>query len=492
VVDSYAVSVRLMLAVVGFAKVFRRAVRRESVLRDIDEVERLANQRLTAAMIGLLRGFAINVFDADSREDRLLVKTANQGRQASSRARAALLRQLEDIRAGLRDVTLGVGGAVAGLDNSNKLFECGWSWGVTDTAPLVETSFTGIRQPKGHAQEAPYLYFTVVALDCIQHLFSERTRMLGLLDEEQSRLARALQIRFDLTLSYWSRLARFGEGRWPLEEMPWTTTDGARSDYLSLLVAAIVVLDFANRSAPEGEPARIAAVLQELAQRARITRSATDDADPAVMLHHPGFGFDLEGTEQVEGGPMLRWQLTDFSTQLLKQTLRVAIIVRSVDIRGALTELADEVWERHLLPRRLAAGRGDGERPVALWDRPEAVYPHLDSTDKRPSWYYTERVVSCLVTAAELVQSRPLASPPLVVHAKAVLAEADHLFDQELMRIGTAGPSMRERLRDADATLRRAREMVERQPGTATALASIVLADLDQVSAARQDGSGVF
>ncbi len=60
------------------------------------------------------------------------------------------------------------------------------------------------------AEARPYLYFTVVALDGIQDLFSERTRILGLLDEEQQRLARALQLRLDLTRQFWAKIATFG------------------------------------------------------------------------------------------------------------------------------------------------------------------------------------------------------------------------------------------------------------------------------------------
>ena len=44
-------------------------------------------------------------------------------------------------------------------------------------------------------------------MDGIQDLFSERTRILGLLDEEQQRLAQALQLRSDLTRQFWSRIA---------------------------------------------------------------------------------------------------------------------------------------------------------------------------------------------------------------------------------------------------------------------------------------------
>ncbi|WP_432833797.1 SCO2524 family protein [Dactylosporangium sp. CA-092794] len=483
VVDSFAISIRLSLAVIGFARVYRRSVQRSDLLSDIEDVEALANRRLTAAMVGLLRGFTINVFDAEHEFGELLLDTINQGGQAPSRVRAAFRSQLEDIRAGLRDMTIGISTSDE-LANPNKLFECGWSWGVALEAPAITTSAKGIRQPEGYSERAPYLYFTVVALDAIAHLFSRRTRMLTLLDEEQNRLARALQIRYDLTLSYWSRLARFGSARWPLEDMPWTTLDGARSDYLSLLVASIVVLDFANTTPTEGDTVRVGEVLRELAQRARITRRPTNESDPAIQLHDPGYAFELEGSEGIGGGPRLRWLLTDFSTQLLRQILRVALLSSTVETRAALTELADDVWSEHLLPRRT--------RGVGLWDSPQQVYPSLTPPDDRPSWYYTERVVGCVIAATELIRDAPLPSPELIEQARHLLAEADHLYDRELMRVSASGPSMREELQDVDGLLIRAHEMLERLPGTAKSLAEQVLVSLDRIAAARHDGAEVF
>ena len=98
------------------------------------------------------------------------------------------------------------------------------------------------KQPTGVAEARPYLYFTVAALDGIQDLFSEQTRLRGLLDVEQQRLSRALQLRWDVTRQFWAKIATFGGGdRWPIEDLPWTTTDGSESDYYSLLLTSIVI-----------------------------------------------------------------------------------------------------------------------------------------------------------------------------------------------------------------------------------------------------------
>ena len=87
-------------------------------------------------------------------------------------------------------------------------------------------------------QQVPFLYFTVNALDGIADLFSARTVILGLLNEEQQRLTAALRLRWELTQRYWATIATFGEARWPLEDIPWKTTDGRESDYYSLLVTS--------------------------------------------------------------------------------------------------------------------------------------------------------------------------------------------------------------------------------------------------------------
>ena len=483
VVDSFSVAIRLMLATIGFVKVFRTVVRREDLGKEIDTLEAMASKRLSAAMVGLLRSFAVYVFDVGSAEGQSLVRMVNQDGLPIRRVVDDLQNRLKDIKAGLRDVTLG-SGQVSDLENPNKLFECGWSWGIVTGAPSVVTTAEMGVQRGGTAQDAPYLYFTVVALDCIQSLFSERTRILGLLDEEQQRLSRSLQLRWDLTQSYWSRIARFGQSRWPLEDMPWRTTDGVQSDYLSLLVSSIVVQELAGRRSPESDAVRVSRVLEELAGRARITRRALE-GDPAVLLHSPGYPLDLVGSKAGDG-PVLTWRLADFAPQLLKQAIQVAALMRSVETRGPVVNLADQVWEDHMALRQLPDG------PAAkLWDQASAVYEELKSSDGLPSWYFTERVVGCLISAADLVASPPLRSPSLTDLASDLLAEADHLFDQELLSVAAeAGPAMGTALHTVRTTLRRAHDVIRERPGTAYVLAGSVLRELDRLAAARQKATG--
>jgi hypothetical protein len=479
VVDSFSTSLTLTLATIGFVRTFRAVVRREEILRDLAKIEAMASVRLSAAMVGLLRSFTGNVFDADSEEGHNLCRTANQTGMPARRIVEELRSALRDTRAGLRDLTTG-SGQVTDLDIPHRLFDCGWSWGIVKDAPMIETSEAVGEQRDGVAKPAPYLYFTVVALDAIEDLFSERTRLLGLLNEEQQRLARSLQIRWDLTQSYWSTIATFGDGRWPLEDLPWRTTDGVQSDYLSLLVTSFMVHDLPGRREFDADHSRVGSALAELAGRARITRRPFG-GDPATVTHVRGQVFELVGSEEA-GGPPLGWTAPDFASLLLKRTLLLAGLVSGIEERARLLTLADDVWD-HLARRRITGGAASG-----LWDEPSGVFTQITSRHELPSWYHTARVVQCLVTAAKVISGRPLSSERLTGYASDLLSEADHLYDQELLSGSTeAGPSMREALRNVDVYLRRARRIVHDRPGTAAALASEALRDLDRLAVARQD-----
>jgi hypothetical protein len=482
VVDSFSMSITLMLATLGFIKVFRQQVRRDDLLAEIAELEAMASKRLTAAMVGMLRSFSVYVYEYDSDPGRTLCRTVNQNGLPDRRIAESLRRELRRTLAGLRDITIGSGQSDE-LDNPNRLFECGWTWGIAKDAPEVETAEDIGEQRKGMAFNAPYLYFTVVALDAIEDLFSERTRLLGLLSEEQLQLSRYLQVRWDLTQSYWSTVASFGEGRWPLEDLPWQTTDGVQSDYLSLLVTSVVVQDLVRRRA-SGDLPRVGSVLDELADRGRITRRPFG-SDPALDLHAPGQRFDLDGTEEL-GGPRLSWVVSDFAPLLLKRTMRVAGLVDSIENRERLLALADEVWD-HLDARRITEASADG-----LWDQPSGVYRDIRTRYDKPSWYYTERVVQCLITTASVINSRPLNNRQLTDFVTYLLGEADHLYDQELLSLSIeAGPAIRQSLQQVRADLRRARNILHDRPATAVALASDALRKLDQLALARQDAPGV-
>jgi hypothetical protein len=482
VVDSFAMSITLTLAAIAFCRRFRSILRREDLRQEVDKLETLASTRLSAAMVGLLRSFSVLVFDVNSTAGRILCRMVNQTGLSERRIVDNLQRALVDIKARLGDLLISSGQATD-LDNPNRLFQCGWSWGIVKDAPRIDTAEKIGPQSDGVAQEAPYLYFTVVALDGLADLFSERTRTEGLLNQEQLKLMQALQVRSDLTHLYWSTIASFGTDRWPLEDLPWRTTDEDESDYYSLLVSSMVVHNLVQSRGSDAALGRVGRVLQELASRGRITRRALRD-DSAVRLHAPGFSIPLRGSEEAGEYP-IGWRVSSFAPLLLKRAIRVAELLRDTGLRGRFLTLVDDVWD-HLLLRRLHDGPGQD-----LWDQPNGVFDQVSVRYELQSWYYTERVVECLVAAAHMVNRPPLHSTRLAEIAAELLSEADHLYDRELLSwSGEAGPSMRTALQAVYANLQRAWEILYDRPGSATALASEVLRDLDRLAAARQDVTG--
>lgn len=487
VVDSYSMSITLCLSLLGFVRNYRQSLRSARMIQETDELEKLASQRLTAAMVGLLRSFTVNTFDTNEPPGQAMCRMINQTEVANEILVHNLLDELSEIRAGLRqELSLGLGQVGEELENRGRMFECGWSWGIVDGAPEVSFRADAVtdigQQPVGVADPRPYLYFTVVALDGIQDLFSERTRILGLLDEEQQRLAQALQLRWDLARQFWAKVATFGGGRWPLEDLPWTTSDGRESDCYSVLLTSIVLEGIGSERVANIDIERIGRLLGELANRGRITRRAMLN-DPALHLHVPGIRLRMIGTEKVAEGPRLQWTVSSYSVLVLKRLLRVAELLEDTTARARFLDLADEIWA-HVERRKIgtAAARG-------LWDEPTRVFTDASLTAyELPSWYHTERVIEVLVAAANVTQTVPTTTPALTEHARNLLVEAEHLFDRERLR-GTSdvGEQMRENFQVVNAKLRRARELIRDRPGTASILAADVLRDLDEIDAARQD-----
>ncbi len=484
VVDSFSMSITLCLAVLGFLRTYRQGLRSARMLAEIDTIEGLTSNRLTGAMVGLLRSFVVNTFDSDELPGRVMCAMVNQAGIANELIVRALLDALSEVRAGLRqEATIASGQVADELDNRGRMFECGWSWGVTDGAPEVPLVTDLGRQAVGVADARPYLYFTVVAMDGIQDLFTERTRVLGLLNDEQQRLARLLQVRFDLTRQFWNKVATFGGGsNWPLEDLPWTTSDGDESDYYSVLLTSIVMQGIGGDRIGNTEVERIGRLLEELANRGRITRRLMKN-DPALEVHLPGMRLRMRGSEKVEAGPLLKWTVTSYSVLLLKRMLRVAELLDDSASRIRYLDEADKIWS-HVEARKMTTGPGRG-----LWDDPSGVFPgaEMPSYDA-PSWYHTERVIEVLVGAANVTLNLPTATSQLGERAEQLLAEAEYLFDRERLR-GTSdtGERMRESFQVVGAKLRRARDLLRDRPGTASILAGDVLRELDTVDAARQD-----
>lgn len=477
VVDSYSMSVTLGLATLGFLKVFTAKPRRAGVTERAEALRVATSARLTSAMVGLLRSFTVDVFDVDSARGRALTHLVTRGRPGDRTLMRQFRHRMRPLRAAIRD-RLVLGLDVLGvLDDEDQLFECGWAWGVVRDAPWVETGEAVGRQPGGVAAPAPDLTFTVVALDGIVDLFSERTLTLGLLDAEQQRLAEALRLRRQITRQYWSTVARFGEGTWPLEDIPWRTAGERESEYFSLSVAAILVQDLTRGPADADEIARLTGVLERLADRGRVTCRETV-GDPAVALHNPGLRIPLPGSECL--GPKMEWSLTAFSAQLLKQTVQLCALSRDSGSHDRLLRLAEQILES-LWRRRIGAGPGQ-----RLWDDVHAVHVDSPKVEEPLSWSITERTVESLVAAHRLYERPPIRSPQVADLATALLGEAEHLFGCELMEPASTGGGSRElSLKQVEVGLRRARGLLADRPGTACALALRALAELDQLAFGR-------
>ncbi|MFF5076840.1 SCO2524 family protein [Actinoplanes sp. NPDC000266] len=485
VVDSYAISVTLMLAIIGFTQDYRR-VARPSAFDRIDDLEDKASKRLTAAMIGLLRSFSVNVFSMDVEMGTHLMRTVNQSRQRPDQAAEKLREALKEVIAGLRDdLSIGIGTVKAEeLEDPRWLFECGWSWGVVRGASPIETNADIGAQGEGIAENAPYLYFTTVAMDAAQALAAERTRLPGWLDPEQLRLAQQLQARSELVRTYWATVATFeSEGAWPIEDIPWKTTDGRETEYYSLLVVGLVMSQMATETVTDEGLRRVLNVLDRLAERSRITARVTGDDASGVEIHHPGVSFPLVGS-RTRSGPLLEWTFVDMSPVLLKRTVELAALMPSGALRRRANDLADKIWG-HLSRRRIRDGVGEG-----LWDSPSGVFTHAGAVEERLSWAYTKRVVDCLIAAAQKVSTQQKPDQELGDLATSLLDEAEQLHDLELLNSSArAGSPGRATLDQLGSQLRAARENLPERPGVSASYLYPVLLELGRLDAARRANS---
>ncbi|MEV5450795.1 SCO2524 family protein [Streptomyces sp. NPDC048405] len=485
IVDSYSMSVSLCLATLGFLKVYRGKTGRQGVLDRIDALQHATSARLTAALVGLLRSFAVHAVDVSSDEGRTLVRLLGRNRYSDRQVVERFQRRFKSLRAQITEsVALGLDADVRDeLRNTNRLFECGWAWSVVRGAPEVplepESAHAVGVQPLGIAHPVPCLHFTVVALDGIIDLLSDHTLVLGLLTPEQQKLADGIRLRWEITQQYWSTVARFEDDAWPLEDIPWrTTVPQPESEYFSLTVVSIVVHDMMRRRTTDHDLSRLVRVMERLAERGRITGGTGRD-DPAIGLHNPGVTMRLPGSEAL--GPAMTWVMSDFSTQLLKRSVQLCSLSPNTASEERLLKLAESALE-HVWNRRIDQGEGAG-----LWDDVQAAHPESPARTSKLSWSITERVAECMVAAHVLYGQSPIRSVQLSVPAREAISEAAHLLGREQVDHPAPGPrtSQGQWISGVEADLRRARALVDQQPGTALALALDVLTRLDTLARAR-------
>jgi hypothetical protein len=265
----------------------------------------------------------------------------------------------------------------------------------------------------------------------------------------------------------------------PVEDLPWRTSDGIESDYFTLFVASMIVQRLSREPSGTGAPvlARMGQVFGDLASRGRITSRPTSD-DQALRLHVPGSRLRLVGSEEL--GPRQAWVVSNYASLLLKRVTRLAGLLPETADRDRMSQLGDVLWG-HLLQRRLGQGPGSG-----LWDQPANALP-IEESYAEPSWYHTQRVMECMVVAAEVVAAAPAASAELTPLVYEYLSEAEHIFNQEKLRgMPTKGHSIRATFPSIEKKLDRARQLADTRPGTALTLTQDVLRDLDALAMARQ------
>jgi len=482
VVDAYSMSITLCLSLLVFVDSRLNLEQQVRQHKKLTELQRLASRRLTAAMVGMLRSFVVNSVSVDSEPGRAILEMLGQGEVTDTELQRRLAERFERLRAQISG-SLRLGLSEDSKPQKDQLFECGWTWGIARGAyPITEyAAELEVSKKTGCAQPRPWLYFTMNALDAIVDFTSRRGTVLNVLNDEQRGLADALSLRWDITQRYWSTVARFDPESWPLEDIPWRTSDGLESDYFSLLVMSVLIQDLVARTATDADLLKAAGILQELAWRGRITRRMTEH-DEAAGLHHPGVPQVLDGSEEV-AGTRLALYATDFAPLIIKRSLQAAQLTDDVEAREALMTLAESAMD-HLQERRMTVA-GD---QVELWDDLSGFPGLAGAAFDKPSWYLTERVVEALVATAAAFEQAPPRSPVMYDHLLRLLNEADHVYNQELLRSNVSEKtSLRDRLEEVGTLLERARELRNRRTSTAIALSERALRLLDALEVARTD-----
>jgi len=484
VVDAYSMSITLCLSLLFFADSRLELEIQAKHKENVRDLQRRASRRLTAAMVGMLRSFVINSVTADSAPGRAIIEMLRQGDTTDAEMVKRLAERFERLRTQIA-TSLRLGLSDDAKPEKDQLFECGWTWGIASgSKPIEEDYAVGLKvsEKTGYAQPRPWLYFTVNALDGIVDFTSRRAAALNVMDDGQRDLADALSLRWELTQRYWSTVARFDAERWPLEDIPWRTSDGQESDYYSLLVMSVLIQDLITRAATDADLLKAVGILQELAQRGRITRRMTE-GDEALALHYPGVPQGLGGSAEAVGTALVLYT-SDYAPLIIKRSLQAAQLTDDVEAREALIGLAESAMD-HLYERRMTRN-GD---PIELWDD-LSTFPGMKKGVKfdQPSWYLTERVVEALVATAFAFEQEPPRSPVMYDYLLRLLNEADHVYNQELLRSNVfEKTALRDRLEEIGTLIGRARELSKRRTSTAISKAEEALRLLDALEVARLD-----
>lgn len=409
-----------------------------------------SSKRITGAMDGLLRSFAIEKLPIDEWQ-----KTTGRTWPEESGGDQSQ-NFLSTTRVQLR-----------GLEYELPMrltFELGWSWGPIEPSQRLKVAEISEDEanadPALFAEAAPYLYFTMNALDGIADLASPELEAGSILTSDQLAMASRLKSLANMVSTYWLSLAiaddsRGGPGEWEIETIPFRTADAQGSVYWNLYLARVILSGIALK---DSDLEKLANLAERLGEAGRVTTPPyPPETDPAVKeAHFPGLEIRLlSGGEK--GHQVYGWSAYDFSPQLLKLASQVARQTEQSDVKQRMLGLSQRIW-RHLF-RRIGPGDGlhwdyfasvfgegfdfwgakDGKKSEVQINASKASVGWPMKEKGVNSWYMTERVVEALVAAAEAEQSRPRPSDTLRQLAMALFLEAqsnsaDRSLDPEVQK----------------------------------------------------------
>jgi hypothetical protein len=462
---------------------------------DDTAMEDLLDERLTVAMRQLRDSFiAVPVPEDRWREGNYPYPTGRDGT-----ALAEIKQRLQTRAQALR------------VSHSIR-FHCGFSWGRV----AAQDDDAG-----WYAEPLPYLYFTVGALDAIADVTAQAVRAANILNEPQNVLAAELGFMYEQTSRFWTVLSRLPgatPGTLKIEEVPWRGFDKSTSLYWTLYVLRVITARTDSEEFRDPEYIdRLVRVVEELGQRARISRdpvarskppkeevvrflarrwvrdgkASADGHDQLLeQLHHlldnpEAFAEQLDqlrSTVLFQTGldmtdPALDVHLEGETLKLLADSNRLSSDAWAADfnvydlapqllkVTAKLMAVTREqrTWKRltiirdhlwrHLLRRRFASEWP--ESAGQAWDQVERLREDLPQPEITavPSWYITERVVEALAAVDAADRARPVAVSELADTVQRVL---DDLRWQATVGVPTASrrASFRMRIGQIESRMR--------------------------------------
>ena len=281
-------------------------------------------------------------------------------------------------------------------------------------------------------------------------------------------------------------IATFGDGRWPLEDIPWRTTDGRSPTTTACWSPRWSSRTWSDSRGGRRRPRPGRPGAEELADRGRITRRPLAGR-PGACAALPRASRSTLQRQRARSGPALRLVGHRLRRRCCcKRTIGLA--VHRAEHASCASELL-AARRRGLGPPAASAGIGRlGGRACGTSRRSLHRDRGLATSD--PSWYYTERVVECLVSAASW-SAATAAAQPAARRARPRPAQRG----RAPLRPGAARPApargraahARRAASDAQATLQPGpRRSSATGPAPPWRSRSTSCASLDELAAARQ------